>query len=131
MGVFVTPPMTVAAGNGYDEWITRLTLALKDLVASGRTPDFGGLDTFFELSERMRHCIKSGADAAARSGQGTFIPRIPMSPADRRTLGATGESLKNYLEILTMRGVVDATRSPECIEALAVLAQGDLQDEES
>ncbi len=114
-------PMSIEAGREYDAWITRLEKALRDLIEEGAAPAFGGLDDFFDLSDRLRVAVKSGADAAAAAGQKTFTIQVPFTEAEQRTLGDMGSSLLSYMEILTMRGKADATPSAGVLEAIAAM----------
>ena len=114
-------PMSVAAGREYDAWISRLEKALRDLIDEGAAPAFGGIEEFFDLSDRLRLAVKHGADAAAAAGQATFTIEVPFTEAEQRTLGDMGSSLLSYMEILTMRGKADATPSAGVLEAIAAM----------
>jgi hypothetical protein len=118
----VSEPMSVAAGRAWDQWITRLTRGLQELIAEGEAPAFAGLDRFIELNERLRLAVKSAADDAAKAGKPTFSVDVPYSAAERRMLADMGDTLLSYLEVLTLRGKIDAKMSPAVTEALAAIS---------
>lgn len=117
MGI-TSGPMSVNAGNEYDKWITRLEVGIKELIADGDAPAFAGLDDFLMLSDRLRAAVKAGADQAARNGQNTFTIDVPFSDAEQRKLTEMGSAILSYLEILTLRGKIDATPSAAVAEAI-------------
>ena len=115
-------PMSLQAGREYHAWAYRLSTALRELIDTGEAPTFAGIDDFLELSARLADALKSGAEAAARSGQQTFTVEVPFTDAEQRMLSDMGSSLLSYVEILTMRGKFDATMSDGVQEAIAAMA---------
>lgn len=114
-------PMSVNAGHEYDEWIRRLTKGIQDLIAEGAAPAFSGLDKFISLSEKLRVAVKAGADQAERQGSPTFTVEVPFTDAEQKLLADMGSSLLSFMEILTMRGKIDATPSGAVLEAIAAM----------
>ena len=114
-------PITIEAGREYHSWATRLSQDLRDLIAEGAAPAFGGIDDFLELSERLSTAMKTGADRASSSGQSTFVIEVPFTDAEQRTLGDMGSSLLSYMEILTLRGKANATPNEAVQEAIAAM----------
>lgn len=120
MGV-MSAPMSIQAGHEYVEWTGRLATGLKGLIAEGAAPDFSGLDKFLVLSDRLRDAVKSAATAAERAGQATFTVEVPYTDAEQRMLTEMGNTLMSFMEILTMRGKIDATPSGPVLEAIAAM----------
>lgn len=114
-------PISVESGREYHSWAVRLSKDLRDLIADGSAPAFGGIDDFFELSERLANAMKAGADRASSAGQSTFVIEVPFTDAEQRTLSDMGSSLLSYMEILTMRGKADATPNAAVQEAIAAM----------
>lgn len=114
-------PMSVRAGHEYDEWINRLTTGIQELIADGSAPPFTGLDRFLVLSDRLRAAVKSAADGAVRAGRPTFTVDVPFTDAEQRMLSDMGSSLLSFLEILTLKGKIDASMSPAVTEAVAAM----------
>jgi hypothetical protein len=118
-------PMSVGAGHEYDQWILRLTTGIKELIADGSAPPFTGLDRFLVLSDRLRAAVKTAADRASRAGQSTFTVEVPFTDAEQRMLADMGSSLLSFVEILALRGKIDAGMSPAVAEAIAAMTPAD------
>lgn len=114
-------PMSIQAGRDYDEWTGKLAVGLKELIAEGAAPAFSGLDNFLALSDRLRSAIRDAAQEAQDRGETTFTVDAPFTDAEQRTLADMGSSILSYLEILTLRGKIDATMSPGVSEAIAAM----------
>ncbi len=113
--------MSVNAGREYHRWHQSVGTSLREMVAAGEAPAFVGLDDLLALSSKLSSAVKASADTAASRGQETFTVEVPFTDTEQRMLTDMGSSLLTYVQILIMRGKVDAEPSAEVKEAMAAL----------
>jgi hypothetical protein len=113
--------MSVTAGREYDAWAGRLATGLKDLIAEGSAPEFSGLDRFLALSDRLRSAVRAGAERASTAGEPSYTIEVPFTDAEQRMLTDMGNTLLSFMEILTLRGKIDATPNAQVLEAIAAM----------